>query len=61
MVDVYSFGVLLAFLFTGKHSPVVPPDVQVRTRRLNTRLSPIKCTGHCTSCLVVFGYTLATM
>lgn len=28
MCDVYSFGVLLAFLFTGRHSPVVPPDVQ---------------------------------
>jgi hypothetical protein len=49
MVDVYSFGVLLAFIFTGKHSPVVPPDVEVRTRRLNARVSPIKCTGHCTS------------
>jgi hypothetical protein len=29
MCDVYSFGVLLAFLFTGQHSPVVPPDMQV--------------------------------
>jgi hypothetical protein len=29
MTDVYSFGVLLAFLFTGKHSSTVPPDVQV--------------------------------
>ena len=29
MVDVYSFGVLLAFLFTGKQSPTVPADVQV--------------------------------
>lgn len=29
MVDLYSFGVLLAFLFTGRHSPVVPADMQV--------------------------------
>lgn len=29
MCDVYSFGVLLAFLFTGKHIPVVPADMQV--------------------------------
>jgi hypothetical protein len=29
-VDVYSFGVLLAFIFTGKDSPRVPPNVEVR-------------------------------
>ena len=32
MCDVYSFGVLLAFLFTGQHSPVVPPDLQVGSK-----------------------------
>ncbi len=31
MVDVYSFGVLLAYLFTGSQSPVVPEDLEVRT------------------------------
>jgi hypothetical protein len=29
-VDVYSFGVLLAFLFTGQDSPRVPPTFEVR-------------------------------
>jgi hypothetical protein len=31
-VDVYSFGVLLAFLFTGQDSPRVPPALEVRMR-----------------------------
>jgi serine/threonine protein kinase len=36
MCDVYSFGVLLAFLFTGQHSPVVPPDLKVGSWRVCT-------------------------
>ncbi len=30
MVDVYSFGILLAFLFTGRHSKDLPSTLQVR-------------------------------
>jgi hypothetical protein len=30
MTDVYSFGILLAYLFTGSHMAEVPSGVQVR-------------------------------
>jgi hypothetical protein len=30
MTDVYSFGILLAYLFTGSHTAEVPSGVQVR-------------------------------